>query len=53
MINSRKAGIIESKLIQFILVLVAVAIIITLYIDFKESAAANLKYAMNKIFGFG
>jgi len=52
-LKAKKAGVMESSLVWIILALVAIAVIVVLYIVFKESASSTLKYAMNKIFDFG
>ena len=41
---SKKADLMESKLVQIILLLIFLAVIIVLYIVFKTEIASNLKY---------
>ena len=52
-LKTKRAGVMESKLVYIIITLVAVVVIIVLYIAFKESGSSALKYAMNEIFSFG
>ena len=47
MISSRKAGLIENKLVQIIILLVFVAVMIIAYIAFRDRILSDLKYALN------
>lgn len=44
MIKAKKAGIMESKLVQAILIVVFVVVVIVLYLAVRDSIASDLKY---------